>query len=257
MIPLGSSPSVFQAELVAVTHVAEQLSQLGTRNKEIHIFSDCRSVLHALGTIRNRSKLLADCMEQLNKLAESNTVRLSWIPGHSGVPGNEAADKCAKLASLERPIGAEPFLPMPMDRSREALKKWLGKKHQHSWTNANGCRQAKESSPMVSEALANELRRLPRADLRNIVQVLTGHANLARHRYITKQSPSPLCEQCDMEVEETPWHHVRICPAFQATRDRLLGQVNTWTWKNLTENHIRELAAYLKEAKRLGNFSML
>ena len=35
------------------------------------------------------------CNELLEVLSRANTVRLLWVPGHSGVVGNEKADRLA------------------------------------------------------------------------------------------------------------------------------------------------------------------
>ena len=66
---------------------------------------------------------------------------------------------------------------------------------------------------------------------------------------------SPTCTYCSLSEEETPWHHVAICPGFKTARKLRLGKVKTWTWANLTNNHLRSLAGYLKDAKRLENFN--
>jgi len=87
--------------------------QIGTANKDVSIYVDNRSVL------QNMSELKATSGQHLihNAIMVVNSVRarvkLTWISGHSGVPGNEKADKLAKQAasgSMNNKEGSPPRL---------------------------------------------------------------------------------------------------------------------------------------------------
>jgi hypothetical protein len=45
------------------------------------------------------------------RLAESNIVRLIWVPGHHDKHGNEIADELAREGSTTDLVGPEPALP--------------------------------------------------------------------------------------------------------------------------------------------------
>ena len=66
----------------------------------IAICSDSQAALKSLQAAKVTSVLVAETMAALKELAIFNSVRLVWVPGHSGIPGNEEADRLAKLASL-------------------------------------------------------------------------------------------------------------------------------------------------------------
>ena len=46
----------------------------------------------------------------VNKISETNTVSIKWMPGHEGHLGNEIADRLAKLGAQLQTDGAEPRL---------------------------------------------------------------------------------------------------------------------------------------------------
>jgi len=55
------------------------------------------------------SRQVWECAQGLNELAKVNFVNLIWVPGHSGILGNEKADYLASTARSEPFIGANQF----------------------------------------------------------------------------------------------------------------------------------------------------
>ena len=109
-LPLGELCSVFQAEVYAILQCA-QLDALGCRNDtSIAICSDSQAALKSLQAAKVTSALVAETMAALKELAIFNTVQLVWVPGHSGTPGNEEANRLARLASLTSYIRSAPVL---------------------------------------------------------------------------------------------------------------------------------------------------
>jgi ribonuclease HI len=81
--------TVFQAEVYAIIYCLLENIKRSYHNKRIFILSDSRAVLEALNSFPIKSKLVWNCFQLLLELAERNKVKLIWMPGHSGVEGNE------------------------------------------------------------------------------------------------------------------------------------------------------------------------
>jgi ribonuclease HI len=93
---LGNFATVFQTEVCAILQCAYENIRRAYRNKRILIFSDSQATLKALGGPKVTSELVAECVNALSALAGLNEVTLVWVPGHSGILGNQAADKLVR-----------------------------------------------------------------------------------------------------------------------------------------------------------------
>ena len=68
----------------------------------------------------------------------------------------------------------------------------------------------KESVGWTSSRLTIRLLNLTRPQLNRVVQILTGHCNLQRHKKTTGRAESSLCPKRSLK-DETPNHHVGNC----------------------------------------------
>ena len=58
--------------------------------------------------------------------------------------------------------------------------------------------------------------------MRILTQLITGHANLKRHRFIMGMEDNPDCEKCG--EQQTAEHILTECPGFAGARTATLGR---------------------------------
>uniref|UniRef100_A0A1I8I4W7 Ribosomal protein L19 n=1 Tax=Macrostomum lignano TaxID=282301 RepID=A0A1I8I4W7_9PLAT len=214
----GTCSTVFQNEVLAISSCAMELYNQHVWGKEITLHSDSQAAIHALERTTTCSRTVLDCIGQLNRLGASNKVSLRWIPGHSGHPGNELADRLAKAGSTGSFTGPLPVAPTPIAVVTTRINQWVASKHRERWANAPDCRQSRAAVPCPSSALRRALLGLNRRDIRAVTMALSGHGCFARHRYLQEKIRSEECPFCLSGVENAE-HFICECPAF--TQDRL------------------------------------
>ena len=220
---LGPCISVFQAEILALLECALFCLQKRFLNKRIFMCSDSKAALLALSSFQFSSKLTLECRELIQKLADGNHITLVWVPGHSGVIGNENADALAREGSSKNPIASIPAIPLPKSWFKANLNKWCRIAHFKLWNESQTCKQTKlRISKPLSESETKRLRSLNKSDLRSLVGVLTGHFYFNKHLHKMKLSPTSICERCG-EYEDTAFHLVCECPRLAQRRFKIFG----------------------------------
>ncbi|KAJ8944613.1 hypothetical protein NQ318_011469 [Aromia moschata] len=124
------------AEIYAILACAMEILKTAPKRRTIQICTDSQAALMAIESSKVKSRLVLDCKKILNDLASCNRVILTWVPGHSGVPGNEEADRLTRLGSIGYPIGPEPILGVPYSMGVSTMKELLNKEFEKSWQEA-------------------------------------------------------------------------------------------------------------------------
>ena len=112
--------------------------------------------------------------------------------------------------------------------------------NQKSWLRQ--CLRMKKSVGWTSSRLTICLLNPKRPQLNRVVQVLTGHCNLQRHKKTTGRAESSLCPKCSRD--ETPNHHVGNCKLYQDIRVKYFGITKTTVHNVVTKCNISKLATY-------------
>ena len=157
--------TVFQAELVAILLAARHVLHEGRslRPRYIKIFSDSQSAVAALVARRSSCRTVRDTISALNDLAAiCNTVRLVWVPSHTGILGNERANSLAKLG-MAADAAEPPYLPLrPLSSSRAAVSHAIMETWSTNWTTYSGGRMTKDFLPHPNPSRVRPLLALDR-----------------------------------------------------------------------------------------------
>ena len=134
------------------------------------------------------------------------------------------ADYLAKSGSKPKMHGHEPFITVPYASCVSTIKDWSTNRWRSMWNKRKNCLRMKESVGWTSSRLTIRLLNLKRPQLNRVVQALTGHCNLQRHKKTTRCAKSSLCPKCSLEDAN---HHVGNCKLYQDIRAKYFGITNT------------------------------
>ena len=126
------------------------------------------------------------------------------------------ADYVAKSGSKSKIHGPEPFITVPYASCVSAVKDCSTDRWKSMWNERKDCLMIKESVGRTSSRLTIRLLNLRRPQLNRVVQVLTGHCNVQRHKklqVVHSQAESSMCPKYSLE-NETPNHHVGNCKLY-------------------------------------------
>ena len=222
-LSLGQYATVYQAEIAAITACVRENLTRGYSNKHIYICSDSQAALKALSKAEVRSAITLECKNALDRLSLSNKVSLIWMPGHTGIEGNEEADNLAREGSKMTFIGPEPVFGIAQSTAKTFIRKWITSEFREEWNQQERLRQSRTF--ILDPMDRSEVKRLlssNRNQLRAFVGVLTGHSLVNYHLYNIGLSNEPDCRFCGGE-DETTEHLTCRCDALVNSRHHHLG----------------------------------
>ena len=238
---LPDSSSVFTAEATAIVNALELVH---TKNfKSVIIYSDSSSVLEALKKFYPLHPLIQKAQEWLFHLSvRHKSVQFCWVPAHSGIQGNEVADREAKDATRCKFL----IKKIPYCDMRRAIRIYVLNRWQQRWSSPllGNNKKYKKIREKVSfwESGYNRNRRFEVV----LTCLRIGHTRLT-HKFILEGSSAPECDHCDgpLSVEHILVH----CSRYDHLRRKYhLNGKNIC--EILNENvDIDNLMGYLQDAK--------
>ena len=211
---LGINNSVYQAEITAISQACKSLCEIVT--PRVTIFSDSQAAISSLNSLKVKSKTVLNCIRQLNLLGNNCQVDIKWVKAHADHPGNEFADKEAKLGTTN--VSNRVNVLPPDCWAKNLICTSIMKAWKLRWFLDKECRQTKIWFPRPNMTKSNFSFNQSRTKLGLLVEMITGHNRLNRHEsLVTKGEVDPLCRFC-LEDDETFWHVIGECPALWLKR---------------------------------------
>ncbi|KAL5259722.1 hypothetical protein ACHWQZ_G009982 [Mnemiopsis leidyi] len=247
---LGTIATVYQSELFAINMGTIWAINNINPHSDIAIFSDSQAVIKALNNPQVKSRMILETINSLNTLGNNNTVSINWIPGHEGVPGNERADELARQGSSTRPVGPEPFVPLPTSFITREIHNSLTNSHLKEYNKAKLSEKGK--TPLLHYLKTCGYRTISNSgtNIRWLTWLYTGHSPLNYFQHKTGNFTTPLCATCGIE-EETSEHFLCNCFGYMTIRLRIFGK-HILTMEELASYKTDKIIKYVKSTGRLN-----
>jgi hypothetical protein len=148
-----------------------------------------------------------------------------WVPGHSGVRGNEIGSGYAREGTVHQFVGPELALLVSRQNIRKKIKRWMDRQHMVMCLGLTSTqKQAQKLIPGSSATATVRLLSFNGIQSRVVTGLPTGHNTLRRHLYLVGLMDSPLCRKCGTE-EKTSAHVLSVCEALATLRHAYLGSL--------------------------------
>jgi ribonuclease HI len=236
---------------------------LGTDDKEAikTLTSDLTQTGQKIAT--ETIKTISQIQRQRNSTRYSLTLR--WTAGHTGIQGNDAADREAKKAARGT-TSDKNLLPHLLKRglttnstaSRKSLNKTINEKWKTNWRNSpRGIKMRTIDDTTPSSTFLNLISgtKLTRKDSSVLTQICTGHIPLNSYLHKFKLVDSPNCPACGAAAE-TVHHFLFTCPTHAHARWPLKQKCKgTLTLKKIMADRklVGALIGYINATERLKN----
>lgn len=207
--------SVFTGELLAIMVAINKINEMGL--SKTLICSDSSSALMCLEAQKSdtRQDIVLEILQILFMMHQENKiVQFIWVPAHTGVAGNEAADKLAKQAMAKETIDME--IKYSKLEIKSIIKREINNNWQMYWDNEEKGRHLHSIQPVVGRGRKSSGKRKKDCI---ISRLRLGHTGLNSTMQIIGKHHTGLCDWCG--IRETVEHVLIKCNKYSEERSKL------------------------------------
>ena len=235
----GRLCSSYRAELTALETALEYLNRTIEDPTTIRIHTDSKSAIQRLdaGPLEQKCQRAEKVWKLLTDLSDRAHIYIQWVPGHTGVPGNEEADRIAGEAC----DGDQTATPIDLDTATAAIKRRTRKKTRDRAHNNTHVAETK-ADRLSTQGCRTRWEEVVVNQLRANCSPLTREA-----LFRVGSTKDPNCRDCG--ILEDVRHLLTSCGAWERPRAEIFGPSPT------LEEALNDSGKVVKFLRRVGRVS--
>lgn len=214
---LNRNTSIFTAEAHAILITLEHIIQ--TKTQQSIIYTDSLSVVTALHYGKPSRNIVLNRLvkEIMAAYALKQVIVVCWVPGHSGIPGNELADQSAAAAALRCSVDVQ---QLPYLDWKPFIRKAIRQRWQQHWDTQTD-NKLHTIKPQLGSYYTEKHNRTTEVYM---CRLRIGHT-YATHSHLLQGKPPPQCDRCGHRLSVS---HVLVeCGYFHKARKKHFRELYT------------------------------